>query len=376
MSINTENNNIIKLDFQSNSYINSESSDNNEKKNDDDNKNKNIIQIKPSDIFGDLTSIIRNNIRIKNILRNRNKSIDSKSNSKTSYINYTSPKNIINIHTNSSSKNNSQISLTSHKKTSLKKIKKNSKINPELFINKKKESIKNDKLSESFESNPKKKIKINDMLERFEEESQKAKNKFEKRKKKFLEQEKKIYTGKPDIGNNKLINYEKYSKNFLLRQKELNEESNKKKQKLIDEKNQKQEKEYQELLLNSIANKNKNKKNYSLNKNDDNWVDRLYTQDTKKRKIDKINMEKAFIPSFQPALPKKRMKKYNSMDKNNYKINKVLNEYKKNQNPQSLINYMNGNNIFNKDNEELFRNKIFGYGFIKNKNRKINKSMD
>ena len=32
MSTNTENNNIIKLDFQSNSYINSESSDNNEKK--------------------------------------------------------------------------------------------------------------------------------------------------------------------------------------------------------------------------------------------------------------------------------------------------------------------------------------------------------
>ena len=32
MSTNTSNNNIIKLDFQSNSYINSESSDNNEKK--------------------------------------------------------------------------------------------------------------------------------------------------------------------------------------------------------------------------------------------------------------------------------------------------------------------------------------------------------
>ena len=121
-----------------------------------------------------------------------------------------------------------------------------------------------------------------------------------------MEQEKKIYTGKPNIGNNKLINYEKYSKNFLLRQKELNEESNKKKQKLIDEKNQKQEKEYQELLLNSIANKNKNKKNYSLNKNDDNWVDRLYTQDTKKRKIHKINMEKLLYQVFCLYYQKKR----------------------------------------------------------------------
>ena len=157
MNTNTENNNMIKLDLQSNSYINSESSDNDDKKNDDDNKNKNIIQIKPSDIFGDLTSIIRNNIKIKNILSNRNRSIDVKSNSKTSYINYTSPKNIVNINTNSSSKNNSQISLTSHKKASVKKLDKNFKVNPELFINKKKESIKNDKLSESFESNPKKK---------------------------------------------------------------------------------------------------------------------------------------------------------------------------------------------------------------------------
>ena len=379
----------LELDVVSNKDINSDISSLNKEsinltKNNGINKPKNNLEI-----FGDLTSIIQNKIRLKtlsknNITNNRNKS-DIKNNSALLTFDETKRKgkekssDNLNIHTNinninlnsSTTKDNSQISINSNKIKTKKK-----KINPELFINKRnqKDNKNINKIETISIENPKK-FNCKSMLDRFEEEQKKASKKFENKKQEIIEQEKRIYTGKPSIITKpKLKNNEKYSKDFLTRQKELNDDLIKKKKKLIEENNKKKEEEYKLITTQNIwINKNKNKKNYFRNKSSDHWVERLYTQDTKKRKLNQYYLNNAFIPSFKPEIERKNIK--NVLDKNKMQINKVLKDYEENTNPELIINYLNINKNTEDNNEQLFRNKIFGKSLYKYTNKKINNSI-
>ena len=325
------------------------------------------------DRFGDLTEIIKKNV-IKTLLDN-NKAYSNKKNQSVLLTLSSSKKqknkqNNINIitNTNSATKTSSQNSLNSNN------IKHNSKINPELFVNKKPSKNKNNSniVGKKEFSIEKKKFDFNSVLNRFEEEMKKTKKRFESKKEKIKEQEKQIFTGKPNISKSTLKKYEKYSKDFLIRQKELNEALNKKKKKFIDELNQKKEEEYQKIISDNIL--NKKKKNYIRSKSCDDWVERLYKEDTKKRKMEKYYLEQTIIPSFQPFIPKKNINKI--MNKNKNRINKVIKEYNQKTNPQVIINYLNTNQISENQNEALFRNKIFGKSTNKHINKKINNSME
>ena len=325
------------------------------------------------DRFGDLTEIIKKNV-IKTLLDN-NKAYSNKKNQSVLLTLSSSKKqknkqNNINIitNTNSATKTSSQNSLNSNN------IKHNSKINPELFVNKKPSKNKNNSniVGKKEFSIEKKKFDFNSVLNRFEEEMKKTKKRFEAKKEKIKEQEKQIFTGKPNISKSTLKKYEKYSKDFLIRQKELNEALNKKKKKFIDELNQKKEEEYQKIISDNIL--NKKKKNYTRSKSCDDWVERLYKEDTKKRKMEKYYLEQTIIPSFQPFIPKKNINKI--MNKNKNRINKVIKEYNQKTNPQVIINYLNTNQISENQNEALFRNKIFGKSTNKHINKKINNSME
>ena len=238
------------------------------------------------DRFGDLTEIIKNNIISKSLLENNKAKSHKKNKNKSVLLILNSPKKQKNkqnnikliTFTNSTTKDSSKISLNSNY------IKNNHKINLELFINKK--TINNKNKSNTFgkkETIEKKKYDINLMVNRVEEELQKVKKQFEAKKEKIREKENKIYSGKPNIIKNSK-NYQKYSNDFLVRQKELNEELNKKKKKLIDEAKQKKEEEYQKIISKNIL--NKNKKNYIKNKSFDDWVERLSQQKTAKRQIE------------------------------------------------------------------------------------------
>ena len=163
---------------------------------------------------------------------------------------------------------------------------------------------------------------------------------------------------------------EKLSKKFLTRQKELNDKLNQKKKKLIEENEKKKEKEYKKIISESIITK-KNKK-FKRNKSDDQFIDRLYKQDVKKRKMERDYMQNIFLPTFKPNVPKKKLNK--SMDKIN-QIETVLNKYNEKQNPQLLIDYFTkNNNKKNEDSENLFRQKIF-HKFVK-KSKKRSNSVD
>ena len=336
-------------------------------------KKENKLVNKRIDRFGDLTEIIKKNV-IKTLLDN-NKAYSNKKNQLVLLTLSSSKKqknkqNNINIitNTNSATKTSSQNSLNSNN------IKHNSKINPELFVNKKPSKNKNNSniVGKKEFSIEKKKFDFNSVLNRFEEEMKKTKKRFEAKKEKIKEQEKQIFTGKPNISKSTLKKYEKYSKDFLIRQKELNEALNKKKKKFIDELNQKKEEEYQKIISDNIL--NKKKKNYIRSKSCDDWVERLYKEDTKKRKMEKYYLEQTIIPSFQPFIPKKNINKI--MNKNKNRINKVIKEYNQKTNPQVIINYLNTNQISENQNEALFRNKIFGKSTNKHINKKINNSME
>ena len=336
-------------------------------------KKENKLVNKRIDRFGDLTEIIKKNV-IKTLLDN-NKAYSNKKNQSVLLTLSSSKKqknkqNNINIITNanSSTKTSSQNSLNSNN------IKHNSKINPELFVNKKPSKNKNNSniVGKKEFSIEKKKFDFNSVLNRFEEEMKKTKKRFEAKKEKIKEQEKQIFTGKPNISKSTLKKYEKYSKDFLIRQKELNEALNKKKKKFIHELNQKKEEEYQKIISDNIL--NKKKKNYIRSKSCDDWVERLYKEDTKKRKMEKYYLEQTIIPSFQPFIPKKNINKI--MNKNKNRINKVIKEYIQKTNPQVIINYLNTNQISENQNEALFRNKIFGKSTNKYINKKINNSME
>lgn len=378
----------LELDLASNKYITSDNSSlNKESYNIKENNQINIIK-NNKDIFGDLTSIIKNKIKIKILSKNNNNNTKRNTTVRkynSPFKNFTETKNkekfqenlnnninninIININTfSSTTKDNSQISLNSNK------IKTKKKINPELFINKRNKNNEN-KVVKTLSLENQKKINLNAMLNRFEEERKKASEKFETKKQEIKEQEKKIYTGKPLITKTRLANYQKYSKDFLIRQKELYDDLIKRKKKLIEESNKKKEEEFKLITSqNVLLNKTQNKKKYHRNKSSDHWVERLYNQDTKKRKMERYYMDKAFIPSFKPSIEKKNIK--NILDKNKTQINKVLKKYEENTNPELIIDYLNTNKNVEDNNEKLFRNKIFGKPWNKLYNKKINNSIE
>lgn len=336
------------------------------------------------DIFGDLTSIIKNKIQARN----------EKENKKKKKLRLLSAPSKISIEQEGKEKDYSVFSLTTKSKNSkieynisnkikkanssvpknsnIKKIKKPKK-NPELFINKKigkndnnTISINNGNLTTKRDG--KKKINFNDVLKRFDEEKKTAQKRFDNKKKELKEKENMIYTGKPKI-TKKNIKSDKYSKDFLIRQKELNDNLNTKKEKLIEEENKKKEKEYQKIISDSII--LKKMKKYKRHKSDDQWVNRLYKDDVKKRELQRDILKDAFLPSFRPYLPpKKHLNK--SVDKAN-EIEEVLDKYKKRQNPQLLLDYLSKNNL-KLESGNLFRQKIFSkFG---NRNKKLNNSMD
>ena len=375
----------LELDLASNKDITSDNSSLNKKSNNIKESNQINIVKNNLDIFGDLTSIIKNKIKIKILSKNNNNTKGNKTERKNNspFKSFTETKNkekfqvnlnnninninIININTfSSTTKDNSQISLNSD----IIKIKK--KINPELFINKRNKNNEN-KVVKTLSLENQKKIDLKTMLNRFEKERKKASEKFETKKQEIKEQEKKIYTGKPLITKTRLTNYEKYSKDFLVRQKELYDDLIKRKKKLIEENKQKKEEEYKLITSPNIL-LNKTKKKYHRNKSSDHWVDRLYKQDTKKRKMERYYLDKAFIPSFKPNIEKKNIK--NILDKNKTQINKVLKKYEENTNPELIIDYLNTNKNVEDNNEQLFRNKIFGKPWHKFYNKKINNSIE
>ena len=335
-------------------------------------KKEPILRKRFIDRFGDLTEIIKNNIKLKTMIDNKKAKSHKKNKSVLLTLSSSKkPKNKFNninliTHTNSATKDSSQISLNSNY------IKNNHKINLELFINKK--TINNKNKSNTFgkkETIEKKKFDINLMVNRVEEELQKAKKQFESKKEKIREKEKKIYSGKPNTIKSNSKNYQKYLNDFLVRQKELNEELNKKKKKLIDEVNQKKEEEYQKIISKNIL--NKNKKNYIKNKSFDDWVERLSQQKTAKRQIEQYYLEQSILPSFKPFIPKKDIKKVIKGDEN--QIDKVIKKYNEKTNPEIIINYLNKKKIYENQNLTLIRNKIFAKPKHKYINKKINNSM-
>ena len=338
---------------------------------------KENLEIKDNqkDVFGDLTSIIKNKIKTRNMQEN-NKNKKVRLLSASSAISTTEKNKKMNINlsltsrTNlSTSKNNNKIKKTSSiQKNKNSKILKKTKKNPEIFVNKTKSGIKNNNTTAKKETS--RKVNFNDVLKRFDEEKQTAKKRFENKKKEIKEQENKINTGKPKI-NKKGKNYNKFSKDFLTRQKELNDKTNVKKKKLIEEDNKKKEKEYKKIITDSIL--TKKMKQYKKNKSTDEWVERLYKEDPKKRKMERDVMQTAYLPTFHPYIPKRKINK--SVDKIN-KIDTVLNKYNENQNPQLLIDYFNKNKNSSKfdDSENLFRQKIFYKNG--NNNKKRSNSLD
>lgn len=350
-------------------------------------------KINNEDEFGDLTSIIKNNIKTRNTMENnKNKKIrllsassilSTEEKKKKCYnnlklISTTREKNP-RVLPNSKNKklkpnlsmpkyNINKMNKNNNTLKDIKKVNKNRK-NVELFINKNKDREKNFG-NLTTRKDEKKKTNFNEVLKRFEEENKAAKKRLENKRKELKDKENINNTGKPNILKKNKGGEDKLPKKFLTRQKELNDKLNQKKKKLIEENEKKKEKEYKKIISESIITK-KNKK-FKRNKSDDQFIDRLYKQDVKKRKMERDYMQNIFLPTFKPNVPKKKLNK--SMDKIN-QIETVLNKYNEKQNPQLLIDYFTkNNNKKNEDSENLFRQKIF-HKFVK-KSKKRSNSVD
>ena len=357
-------------------------------------KEKSTTPIKLKDALGDLTPIIKEKIKAKvkennkvkktrglsvsgisstRYLERNNKILDSMQSSR---LNTFSNTNYGNMDSNSKNKKNiknlknlkSKANISAPKKNTKNDKTKKIKKKAELFVNKKRND-KTDlmKMNGNLTSwkNEKKNIKFNDVLKRFEEEKKTAKKRFDNKKKELKDKEKLICTGKPKILKKKGMNNDKYSKDFLERQKELDDHLKLKKQRLKEEDNKKKEKEYQKIKNDSIF--HKKTKKIRKSGSEDHWVERLYKEDTKQRKIKKECLEQATMPTFRPFLPKKKLNK--SADK----IGDVIEKYSARQNPQLLIDYISKNNKIDKT-DNLFRQKIFNK--FCNKNKKKSNSIE
>ena len=335
------------------------------------------INMNSKDMFGDLTSIIKDKIKTRNAKENnKNKKIRLSSSSaaistkeKNKRLN-----NRLNLSSTTFFSNKKKASGSSSvPKTYRSKILKKTKKNPELFVNKNanKSAINSKNINKGSLTAKKKdgkKINFNDVLKRFDEEKNNAKKRFDNKKKELKDQERLIYTGKPNVSKKTGKKYNKFTKDFLTRQKEMNENVQKKKLKLVEEDNKKKEKDYQNIKKDSIL--AKKMKKYKKNKSTDEWVERLYKEDPKKRKTEREFMETICLPTFKPFIPKRLNK---SVDKIN-KIGEILDKYSERKNPQLLIDYFSKNNQKFEDSDKLFRKKIFNK-FV-NKNKKRSNSMD
>jgi hypothetical protein len=262
--------------------------------------------------------------------------------------------------------------------TNIKKGKKN----PELYVNKGVDKNRKGNLkthnSQSTISNgsmttkKSKKINFDDVLKRFDEEKKLAQQNFDKKKKALKDQENLENPGKPKVNKKSGKNMDKFAKDFLTRQKEMNDNLNKKKKKLIEEDNKKKEKEYKQIVKNSIN----NKKKYRRNRSDDQWVERLYKEDTKRRKVELDIMQNALKPTFKPTLPPRRhMNRSVERMGRSKEIGDVLDKYNEKQNPQLLIDYMTRNEKdIGEESHQLMRQKIFNKTGSKAKKR--SNSMD
>ena len=328
---------------------------------------------KSKDIFGDLTSIIKDKIKTRNT-KDNNKKKKIRLLSASSALSTNEKKKKINFNMNLTSRTNLQTYKNKNKskpnssasKNKNTKILKKPKKNPEIFVNKNKNNSQN---SSTIKKEEAKKINFKEVLKRFDEEKKTAKKRFDMKKKEIKEKENLMCTGKPKISKKIGNKYDKFSKDFLIRQKELSDNLNVKKKKLIEEDNKKKEKEYKKIINDSII--TKKMKKYKKNKSTDEWVERLYKEDPKKRKIERDYLQNAYLPSFHPYLPKKRLN--NSVDKIN-QIGEVLDKYNEKQNPQLLIDYFSRNNTKFEESENLFRQKILNK-FV-NKNKKRNNPSD
>ena len=355
-----------------------------------------IITEKPKDGFGDLTSIIRNKIKSKNNLENnKTKKLRFNSASKISTadkkkrmnldLNTSTTKTNYSIVSNGSkvlrTKGNSSMPKNKNNNKNNTNIKKGKK-NPELYVNKggadknKKGNLKTHNSQSSMDkgsttTKKSKKINFNDVLKRFDEEKKLAQQNFDKKKKALKDQETLENPGKPKLNKKSGKKTDKFAKDFLTRQKEMSENLNKKKKKLIEEDNKKKEKEYKQIVKDSVN----NKKKYRRNRSDDQWVERLYKEDTKRRKVQLDIMQNASIPTFKPTLPPRRHMNRSVERTKTSEIGDVLDKYNEKQNPQLLIDYMtrNENNI-GEESHELMRQKIFNKSSSKAKKR--SNSMD
>lgn len=342
------------------------------------------VKENPKEGYGDLTSIIQNKIKTRNSIE-KNKKKNGRALSTSSFISSKekNPKLKLNLSTlnanksqiskNKKLKGSSSIQKKNNNNINSKTLKRPKKKNPELFVNKRNENYN---LKKNFNGNltttRSKRVNFNEVLKRMEEERETAKKKLDNKKKELKDKEKMICTGKPKINKTKGKGnkYEKFTKDFLTRQKEAIDNLNKKKKKLIEEENKKKEKEYQKVISESIL--KKKMKKYRKYKSDDGWVERLYKEDPKKRQYEREVLQDALKPTFRPYLPaKKHLNMNKSMDKIN-QIDNVLDKYNKNQNPQFLIDYLNRNKF--DESENLFRQKLFR-NFV-NKNKKRNNSVD
>ena len=339
------------------------------------------LDINTNDMFGDLTSIIKDKIKMKATRNakgnNKNKKIrlstaSAEISTKEKNKRLNNRNNRLNLSSTSIfSTKKKPISTSSVPKIYRSKILKKPKKNPELFVNKNTSANKS-AINGALTSKKKdrKKINFNDVLKRFDEEKNAAKKKFDNKKKELKDQENKICTGKPTFISRKKNDkkYNKFTKDFLTRQKEMSETYQKNKKKLIEEDKIKKEKEFKNIKKDSIL--AKKMKKYRKNKSSDEWVDRLAKEDPKKRKMERDFMENISLPTFKPLVPKRLNK---SVDKIN-KIGEVLDKYSKKKNPQLLIDYFSKNNQKFEDSDKLFRQKLFNK-FV-NKSKKRSNSVD
>ena len=166
----------------------------------DDNINNNIlkdnleIKEKTKDIFGDLSSIIKDKIKTRNIKEN-NKNKKKRVLSASSAISTEEKNKILKINMklkmpsstiySKSKKAQNKSNLSAPKNYKISNKNKKIKKNPEIFINKNtdKKEKKGNLIERKERKENQKKIKLNDVLKRFNEEEKKGKEKFDNKKK-------------------------------------------------------------------------------------------------------------------------------------------------------------------------------------------------
>ena len=179
---------------------------------------------------------------------------------------------------------------------------------------------------------------------------------------------------------NKIIKQE-----FFERQKLYSETTKKKKDKLKEDINRKKEKEEEEIK--KAKNKlHKKRKKDNNDKDEGEWVNRLYKEDVIKRKDQKKLMDELYTPSFTPHTD---LAKKGGQTNKSEVFDRLYND-NKNDKPLTIDTKLLCVTLNDKKSEEIFRNKIFKKqkkkcasvdkdqknSKNKNKNKKRNKSIN